>query len=61
MGKSIVDTEKTIELMLDKINRAPHYAYSIPDMGKWKRYCRESKKNVREMAKFVGVPVEFVN
>ena len=62
MARREVDIEKTIESMLDKINnRAPHFAYNIPDMGKWKKHCRQSVKNVKEMAEFVGVPVEFSN
>lgn len=62
MARKAIDTEKTIESMLDKINnQAPAFAYHIPDMGKWKKFCRQSKANLKEMAEFVGVPVEFVN
>ena len=59
MARRKIDIEKTIQSMLDKINRAPAFAYDIPDMNKWLTHCRQSVKNVREMAKFVGVPVEL--
>ena len=60
MAHKKIDVDATLQNIFDRINGAPSFAYSIPDIDKFIAYCRRSQKNLKKIVKFVGVDITYI-